>query len=57
MLSESERRFFRSGKTTFHPEAVTEGQSRDCAETNNMYIAQVVPQIDAAGAEKDPFRM
>ncbi len=28
----------------------------DCAEACIMYVAQAIPQIDAAGAEKRPFR-
>jgi hypothetical protein len=32
-------------------------RSRDCAEAYFTYVAQAIPQIDTARAEKSPFRM
>jgi hypothetical protein len=32
-------------------------KSRDCEDAYNMYVAQARPLIDAAKAEKGPFRM
>src|SRR5512137_1079607 len=44
---------FLTGKRLFF---VLARRSRDCAEAYIMYVAQAIPKIDTARAEKSPFR-